>query len=108
MRQEPGAAGAEKIRAAAVRAAAQVNEIELLRSHEYALLAALLARPPSRDMLRRIAQLNGDNSPLGQAHRGLAAAAHAADPGAAEREYFDLFVGVGRGELMPYASYYQT
>jgi TorA maturation chaperone TorD len=25
-----------------------------------------------------------------------------------EREYFDLFVGVGRGELVPYASYYLT
>ncbi len=25
-----------------------------------------------------------------------------------EREYFDLFVGVGRGELLPYGSYYLT
>ena len=25
-----------------------------------------------------------------------------------EREFFDLFVGVGRGELLPYASYYLT
>ncbi len=24
------------------------------------------------------------------------------------REYFDLFVGLGRGELLPYASYYLT
>jgi TorA maturation chaperone TorD len=24
------------------------------------------------------------------------------------QEYFHLFVGVGRGELLPYASYYQT
>ena len=23
-----------------------------------------------------------------------------------EREYFDLFIGIGRGELLPYASYY--
>ena len=25
-----------------------------------------------------------------------------------EREYFDLFIGLGRGELMPYGSYYLT
>ena len=25
-----------------------------------------------------------------------------------EREYFDLFIGLGRGELLPYASYYLT
>ena len=28
--------------------------------------------------------------------------------GGVEREYFDLFVGLGRGELLPYASYYLT
>ena len=25
-----------------------------------------------------------------------------------EREYFDLFIGIGRGELLPYGSYYLT
>jgi TorA maturation chaperone TorD len=25
-----------------------------------------------------------------------------------QREFFDLFIGVGRGELLPYASYYLT
>ena len=25
-----------------------------------------------------------------------------------EREYFDLFIGMGRGEILPYASYYLT
>ena len=29
-------------------------------------------------------------------------------PPASEREYFDLFIGVGRGEILPYASYYLT
>ena len=27
---------------------------------------------------------------------------------ACEREYFDLFIGLGRGELLPYGSYYLT
>ena len=29
-------------------------------------------------------------------------------PDALSREFFDLFIGVGRGELLPYASYYLT
>jgi TorA maturation chaperone TorD len=30
------------------------------------------------------------------------------DAAAVAREYFDLFIGVGRGELLPYGSYYLT
>ena len=30
------------------------------------------------------------------------------DPDELSREFFDLFIGVGRGELLPYASYYLT
>src|SRR5262249_54100610 len=41
-------------------------------------------------------------------HATLADAASIAVAGAVEREYFDLFVGLGRGELLPYASYYLT
>ena len=53
-------------------------------------------------------ELRGDRSALGSAHIALAQAAAAADLDAVQREYFDLFVGVGRGELLPYASYYLT
>jgi TorA maturation chaperone TorD len=28
--------------------------------------------------------------------------------GASEREFFDLFIGLGRGEFLPYASFYLT
>ncbi|RYJ00658.1 MAG: molecular chaperone TorD, partial [Acetobacteraceae bacterium] len=42
-------------------------------------------------------------------HRiGLAAAAGRAEADAVAGEYFALFIGVGRGELLPYASYYLT
>ena len=33
-------------------------------------------------------------------------AAERADPAALEDEYFNLFIGLGRGELVPYASFY--
>ena len=83
-----------------------VDEIDLARAGEYALLAALLARAPGAAMLKRVAELCGDASSLGLAHIELAAAAAAADPGKIEREFFNLFIGLGRGELVPYGSYY--
>jgi TorA maturation chaperone TorD len=86
----------------------QPDEIDVLRGQEYGLLALLLGRAPTRDLLERIAGLKGDPSPLGLAHLALADAAAAADPDAVSREYFDLFVGVGQGELLPYGSYYLT
>ncbi len=55
-----------------------------------------------------MARLRGDASPLGLAHAALGEAAARIDHEAVGREYFDLFVGVGRGELLPYASYYLT
>jgi TorA maturation chaperone TorD/DNA-binding transcriptional regulator YdaS (Cro superfamily) len=85
-----------------------VDEVDLLRSHEYGLFALLLGRAPTRDVLDRICELKGDPSPLGLAHIALAEAAAAADPDDLQREFFDLFVGVGRGELLPYGSYYLT
>jgi TorA maturation chaperone TorD len=85
-----------------------VDEIDLLRSHEYNLLSLVLGRAPARDVLDRLAEFKGDPSPLGLAHIALAEAAASADPDDLQREFFDLFIGVGRGELLPYASYYLT
>jgi TorA maturation chaperone TorD/DNA-binding transcriptional regulator YdaS (Cro superfamily) len=85
-----------------------VDPIDVGRAHEYTLLATLLAAAPSAALLAQIAQLNGDATPLGRAHATLADAASIATVGEVEREYFDLFIGVGRGELLPYASYYLT
>jgi TorA maturation chaperone TorD len=85
-----------------------VDPIDAGRAQEYALLATLLAAAPSAALLEQIAQLNGDATPLGRTHATLADAASIAVAGEVEREYFDLFVGLGRGELLPYASYYLT
>ena len=83
-----------------------VDDVDLARAHEYALLGRLLTRAPDVSLLDLIAGLRGDATPLGLAHAGLAEAADKADAGTVEREFFDLFIGVGRGELMPYGSYY--
>jgi TorA maturation chaperone TorD len=84
------------------------EEVDTARAQEYALISSLLARAPDADLLVRLARLPGDPSPLGRAHAELAQAARRADAAAVEREYFDLFVGLGRGELLPYGSFYLT
>ena len=85
-----------------------IDVIDAARAQEYALLANLLLSAPSAALLEQIAQLNADATPLGRAHAALAEAASIAVATEVEREYFDLFVGLGRGELLPYASYYLT
>jgi len=93
---------------AAGNSIAEVDKVDAARSREYALLAVLLARAPDVQMLERLSELTGDGSPLGTAHAALADAASRARPEDVEREHFDLFIGIGRGELLPYASYYLT
>jgi len=89
-------------------APAEIDELDVARSRQYALLAVLLARAPDAELLARIATLRGDASPLGLAQAALAEAAAAANVEQIEREFFDLFIGIGRGELLPYASFYLT
>jgi TorA maturation chaperone TorD len=86
----------------------EVDDIDQLRAAEYGLLSLLLGKAPDADTLRRVATLKGDASDLGMAHVELAAAAAASDDGAVSKEFFDLFIGLGRGDLLPYASYYLT
>jgi TorA maturation chaperone TorD/DNA-binding transcriptional regulator YdaS (Cro superfamily) len=83
-----------------------VEEVDTARAQEYTLLAALLSRAPDQALLDRVADLRGDPSPLGVAHAALAEAASSTNAERVEREYFDLFIGLGRGELLPYGSYY--
>jgi TorA maturation chaperone TorD len=72
------------------------------------LLARFLARAPDRALLQFAAGLVGDETELGRAMRVLARTAAAMLPETADREYHDLFVGVGRGELVPFGSHYLT
>ena len=87
---------------------APVDSVDAARAQEYLLIALLLSAAPSKKLLDRLAALTGDATPLGRAHAALAEAAAGAVAAKVEREYFDLFVGLGRSELLPYASYYLT
>ncbi len=79
---------------------------EQLRADFYGFLSALLSAPPDEPALRRAAALSGGDDPMGKAARGLAAVAKSVTPEMARAEFHDLFIGLGRGELLPYASVY--
>jgi TorA maturation chaperone TorD len=85
-----------------------VDEVDRARAQEYGLLAALLSRSPDAQMIGRLALMRGDATPLGVAHTALGEAAAGANADGLKREYFSLFDGLGRGGLLPYASYYLT
>lgn len=85
-----------------------VAEEDKLRADLYDFLAGLLARPPAPELLPQTAALSGDDSDLGQAISSLARVAAVTRAKAAAAEFQTLFIGLGRGELLPYASYYLT
>jgi TorA maturation chaperone TorD len=91
-----------------VQVGGDIDEIDVARAQEYGLLATLLARAPCTDLLKRLSKLGGDSTPLGVAHIALNEVATKLNADAVQYEFFNLFVGVGRGELLPYGSFYLT
>ena len=86
----------------------QIAEEDRLRADLYNFLGLLLAGPPDQLLLDQCAGLGGDESELGQAIATLAKMARLSKARGIESEYNKLFIGLGRGELLPYASYYLT
>lgn len=84
------------------------EELLAARARPYLLLATLLSRAPSSQLLTDLSRLRGDASPLGLAQLALADAARATTADVVGREHFNVFIGVGRGEVLPYASFYLT
>lgn len=85
-----------------------VSEEDLLRADLYDFLGALFSAPPSKSLLQKTSALSGDDSDLGVAIGTLAKISKSMTVASAEREFNALFVGLARGELLPYASYYLT
>ena len=84
------------------------DEDQLARAGAYSLLGALLAAPPNGDLLHSLRELPPGDGLLAPAWDSLAKAAGEARPESLEDEYHALFIGLGRGELVPYASWYLT
>ena len=89
---------------------AQIDIVEedRLRAQWYALLAQFLSAPPDAATLKLARALTGDTSDLGRGVAALAAAAKSVTVVGLEEEYFNLFTGIGQGELLPFGSYYLT
>lgn len=85
-----------------------VLEEDRLRADLYNFLGLLLSGPPDQLLLQQCAGLSGDDGPLGEAIKSLARVAKVTKPKAVTTEFNALFIGLGRGELLPYASYYLT
>ena len=84
---------------------AEVSSDDAARARFYDLLARLLAEPPDDRALALLGSMAGGPTPLEQALGELGAAARDTDAETVAREYHDLFIGLGRGALVPYASH---
>jgi TorA maturation chaperone TorD len=83
---------------------------EQARADVYRLLGALLAAPPDAALISLLRDIrpaeDAADAAMTAAWQGLQTAAAAADTARLKDEYFNLFIGLGRGELVPYASFY--
>ena len=90
-------------------AGADPDQGERARADIYRLLAALLAGPPEQALLELLRTLEPDTtsgSSMNSTWQELRAAAENSGSHDVGEEYFNLFIGLGRGELIPYASWY--
>ena len=87
---------------------ADVSPEDRIRADMYNFLGLVLARPADEILLEQMSQLSGDQSELGKAVETLKRVSKVSKPNSVEIEFNKLFIGVGRGELLPYASYYLT
>lgn len=85
-----------------------VDPEDQARADLYDFLGLLLAKPADASLINQIASLKSSNSPLGQTMDTLSRLAGVTTAETAEREFNKLFIGLGRGELLPFASYYLT
>lgn len=86
----------------------EITPEDQLRADLYDYLAALLAGPPDTALLKKTVSLKGDDSDLGVGFKALSRVATAQNEKSSESEFNALFIGLGRGELLPYASFYLT
>lgn len=104
MHQLPGKEASEEV-------ATSLAPEDELRAQLYRFLARFLAAPPTEaelDVAAKMGAASSDETELGKAFRTFAGVAARSDADTVGQEYHDLFIGVGRGELLPYGSYYLT
>lgn len=93
-------------------AQAAVSREDGFRADVYRLLGNLLARVPDEELLDRLKSIevteDDQDTGMAAAWKTLALAARRTTPEAVDDEYHALFIGIGRGEIVPYGSWYLT
>ncbi len=89
-----------------------IEQEQRYRPSAAALLAALLRAAPDQALLDHVAVLSpesdAESDELSEAMAALATAAQKQRPANLEDEYNSLFIGIGKGEVVPYGSWYLT
>jgi TorA maturation chaperone TorD len=89
-----------------------IEQEQRYRASAYALLAALLRAAPDQSLLDHVATLSpesdSESDELSEAMAALSTAAQQQRPANLEDEYNSLFIGMGKGEVVPYGSWYLT
>ncbi len=88
--------------------ASEIAPEDEARAAIYAMLARLLSAPPSPNQLDDLRQLQGGDTEFGRAIKSLADAAQGTTADREDDAYHELFIGLTRGKLLPYGSYYLT
>lgn len=87
------------------------DQAQAMRAAVYELLSGLLARKPEEStlqQLRDIGEVDASDGRIAMGWELMRQAALKTDLAAVHDEYFALLIGVGRGELMPFGSWYMT
>ena len=88
-----------------------LDDSDQIRASSYSLLAALLVAPPSEELLSQLQGIEtdkNDSKDIVNAWSTLQLAAQRHSRELIADEYHLLFIGLGRGELVPFASWYLT
>jgi TorA maturation chaperone TorD len=89
-----------------------IEQEQRYRASAYALLAALFRAAPDQALLDHVAALSPESDAVSDelfdAMTALATAAQQQRPAELEDEYNSLFIGIGKGEVVPYGSWYLT
>ena len=87
------------------------DQAQSTRAGVYELLGRLMVREPDEELLQVLRDIGEVDASEGQVAMGwelMKQASRKTTQANVKIEYFDLFVGVGRGELVPYGSWYLT
>ncbi len=87
-----------------------MEQSQSTRSDIYLLLATLFRQPPSEELLGFLTELEFENNgtPMAAAWSSLISASRETNESKVAEEYQELFIGIGRGEVVPFASWHIT